>query len=492
MTFARAGRALALLVVPVLVLAACTDTADDAPDDDEEPAAAEPAPDEQLAEEADDPAPETTEDPGEAAAEVVEVPVWLAFTGGRLTWMQQLAAAFNAELEGYQVTVEGLDAYGPLFEATRRAVDQGTPPAVVHSFDVATAETLAAVGEGGEALFTSIEAAVAGRDEILGVPVVVDDVIDAARRYYTVDGELRALPWNASSTIMYSNLTLLDDVDVDDVPATWDEIEDACETIMSADEPPASCITWPNHAWFSEQAVSRQDALLADGDNGRSERATELDLDGDAMVDWVAWWQELHEEGYYDYTGVQRDWAGSYNAFAAGRVPFLVYSSVDAIQLTAAAGEAGFEVTTTPMPYNADRDEGGHHVGGGSLWLVAGLDPVVQDVALAFLNVLASPVNAADWHQQTGYLPITDEAVALLESDGWFDEHPEARTANEQLGEAPDSPAATGVVAGNWVAIRGVITDAVHAVLTDDRDPADALEDAQDAAQALLDDYNAS
>jgi sn-glycerol 3-phosphate transport system substrate-binding protein len=491
MTFGRAGRALALLVVSMLWLTGCTDAPDDATDD-EEPAA-EPGPDDQVAEEAtDDADPEATDDTGETATEVIDVPVWLAFTGGRLAWMQQLADVFNAEAEGYRITVEGLDAYGPLFEATRRAVEQGTPPAVVHSFDVATAETLAAGGEGGEALFTSIDAAVADRDEVLGVPVVIDDVIAAARRYYTVDGELRALPWNASSTIMFTNLTLLDDYEVEEVPATWDEIEDACETIMEADDPPDSCITWPNHAWFTEQAVSRQGALLADGDNGRSERATELELDGDAMVDWVSWWQELHEAGYYDYTGVQRDWTGSYNAFAAGQVPFLVYSSVDTVQLTAAAGEADFEVTTSPMPYNADRDEGGHHVGGGSLWLVAGLDPTVQDVALAFLNFLIAPVNAADWHQQTGYLPITNEALALLESDGWFDEHPDARTANEQLADAPDSPAAAGVVAGNWVAIRDVITDAVETVLTDDRDPAEALEDAQDAAQALLDDYNAS
>ncbi len=441
----------------------------------------------------DDPAPTTTaaaSDDG-ASGDVVDVNVWIAFTDNRLEWTEAVAEEFNSMVDGYRVVIQGYPDYESLFDATLLAVDQGNPPAVVQYFEAATTDAQDAVDSSGDPIFTSVEAAIAGRDEILGVPVVLDDVVESARNYYTLDGEFKSMPWNTSSATMFVNRTLLDAAGVEGTPNTWAELEEACEQFLASDAATDSCVTWPNHSWFIEQAIAQQGATLADNDNGRSARATEVDLISDAMIDYVTWWADLEDNGTYVYTGTQRDWGGTYDLFAAQGVPFLIYSSSDTTLLTDEGLNGGFEVESAFMPRNGDRTtDGGNIIGGATLWLVDGLPDGESDAALAFLNFLNNPENAADWHRVTGYIPITEAAVTLLEEEGWFEENPNSLIANEQLAAAPVTPATAGVLMGNFVNIRNVMTEAVEDILVNDVDPATRMETAQEEAQQLLDEYN--
>jgi sn-glycerol 3-phosphate transport system substrate-binding protein len=472
----RSNRALALGLAATLVLTACggdDDTAAPAPDTDT------------------DTDTDAVDEPEPVPEGDVEVNVWIAFTDARLDWTREIAADFNAQVDGYTVTVQGYDNYEALFDATLLAQDQGNPPAIVQYFEAATTEARDAVSGSGEPLFTVMEEAIGGRDEILGVPVVLDDIVDSARNYYTVDGQLNSMPWNTSSAIMFSNMDILEAAGIGAIPETWDDVEAACETLAGSDAATDHCITWPNHSWFIEQSIAQQGEVLGNNDNGRSGRADEVNIDSQAMVDYVSWWKGLEEAGHYVYTGVQRDWDGTYNAFAAQQLPFLIYSSSDTTLLTEEGESGGFEVVASFMPRNSDQtDGGGNIIGGASLWLVDGLESDVEDAALAFVNFLNSPENAADWHRVTGYIPITNAAIDLLESEGWFDENPNSAVAGEQLNAAPDSPATAGVLMGNFVAIRDVITEAIEDIIVNNLDPAERLAEADARAQQLLEEYN--
>jgi sn-glycerol 3-phosphate transport system substrate-binding protein len=425
-----------------------------------------------------------------AQDEPVEIRAWIAFTDGRLDWARERAAEFNAAFPEYNVVIEGYPNYEALFNATVLAAEQGNPAAITQYFEAATQEARDAVGPNGEPLFKSVADAIGDRTEINGIPVVLDDVVSSAANYYTIDGVFTSMPWNTSSAIMFTNMDLLTAAGIDTIPDTWEGITAACDAIMALENAPANCITWPNHAWFYEQSIAQQGADLANNGNGRDARATEVLLNSDASVAYVSWWKDLNDKGYYVYTGVQRDWTGTYNAFIAQQVAFLIYSSSDTTLITNDSATAGFEAVASFMPHNGAVEYAGNIIGGATLWLNNGLDEVTETGALMFLNWFNNTENAADWHSFTGYIPITDSAVALLESEGWFEANPNSQVASAQLDAATPSSATAGALIGNFVAIRDVITSAIEEVLITGTDPAAAMEAANAAANVLLEEYN--
>jgi sn-glycerol 3-phosphate transport system substrate-binding protein len=485
----RRGRHLvALALSAAVVLAACGGDDDSA---DEDTAAEDTAAEDTAAEDtaAEDTADEDTADEEPTAGDVV-IPVWIAFEDYRLDWTNDVAAAFNEQVDGYTVEITGFASYNDAFEAAIQAINSGEPPAVVHFFEAATQEARDAIASDGEPVFADLEAIIDGRTEVAGVPVVLDDVVSAAADYYQLDGSYTSMPWNTSSAIMFLNRTLLDAAGVEGTPTTWQELEAACATFMASDAATDSCVTWPNHSWFVEQDIALQGELLANNDNGRSGRADEVFIDSDAMVDYVTWWKGMADQGYYTYTGTQRDWGGTYDLFAAQNVPFLLYSSSDTTALTEEGATGGFDVEAAFLPRNGDASGGGALIGGATNWVINGLDEQTQDGAIAWVNFLSNPENAASWHKETGYIPITEAAISLLEDEGWYDANPNQRIASDQLAESPETPATTGALIGNFVAIRDVITEAIESVLVNGDDPAERMAAAQEEAQVLLDEYN--
>jgi sn-glycerol 3-phosphate transport system substrate-binding protein len=419
------------------------------------------------------------------AQDATEIRVWVAFSGYRLDWAVERAEEFNTLYPEYNVMVEGYASYNDAFTATVLAVEQGTPPAITHFFEAATQEARDAVSPDGEPLFKSVEAAIAGRTEINGVPVVLDDVVSAAADYYALDGEFGSMPWNTSSTVMFSNMSILEAAGIMEIPETWAEINAACEVIMALDDGPDNCITWPNHSWFFEQSVAQQGADLANNGNGRDGRADEVLLNSDAALAYAGWWKDLNDMGYYIYTGVLRDWTGTQNAFEAEQVAFLVFSSSDATLIPANTAE-NFETVVSRMPYNDEVEYAGNIIGGATLWLNNGLDEATETGALMFLNWFSKPENTAEWHQLTGYIPITNAGVELLEAEGWFEENPNAAVASWQLDLVPN----TGALIGNFVAIRDVITAGMEEILLNGADVAETMDEVNEEANQLLEEYN--
>jgi len=408
-----------------------------------------------------------------------------------------LAGRFNAVHPEYEVRVSGRD-HQILPRAVFDAAGQGTPPAIVQYFYTSTQLARDMLTRDGAPLFTSIEKAVRGRAEILGEPIRLDDLVAAARDYYTCDGQLAAMPPLTSTTLLYANTTLLDAAGVAEVPLTWAEVETACKAVAALPGGPAHGITWPNHGWIFQQSVAQQGGLLAGPDNGRSGRAETVRLASDEMLAWVGWWRRLHREGRYLYTGTPaagagtfRAWEDNFAAFAAQRVAFVLSTSVEAERMVRAGADGGFTVTANRMPHNGEVPYAGNVIGGDSLWLTDGLDADTRDGALAFLQFMIDPRNAASRHQESRFIPVTRASSALLESEGWFEENPHHRVAVEQLDAGDGSAAARGALLGDFAGIQEVMTVAMHEVLAGDADPGARFRRATGDAQALLDDYNA-
>lgn len=429
----------------------------------------------------------TTADSGSASGDAIDIDFWVAFSDeARLGFAEDRAADFNAKHPEYNVKVTSFASYNDAFDAAVLAVDSGQPPGIIHFFEAATRQALDAVDAGGNPIFKSVTEAINGRTEILGEPVVLDDVVSAAREYYTVDGSFYSMPWNTSTTVMFNNMDMLNEAGITEPPATWAEVEAACAALMALPDAPSGCITWPNHAWFVEQSLGQEGELLANADNGRTGRATEVFLESQGMLNYIDWWKKLSDEGYYTYTGLQRDWDGTSNAYLAEEVAMLVYSSSDT---TFFDDNATFTNQASFMPYDQDVPYVGNLIGGATLWMLAGMDPATEDGALAFLNYFSNPENAAAWHQLTGYIPITQSAVDLLDAEGWYEESPNSKVASDQLDAAADTPASLGALLGNFVGIRDIITLAIEDILVNDVDVATRLGQANEEANKSLSEY---
>jgi sn-glycerol 3-phosphate transport system substrate-binding protein len=423
------------------------------------------------------------------AQDKIDIPVWIAFTDARLDWTRERAAEFNEMFPQYNVTVEGYADYESLFSAAALAFEQGTQPAIVQYFEAATQDARDANLD-SVPQFKSVQEAFGDSTEVNGLPVNFDDFVDIVRAYYTLDGSYTSFPWNTSSAIMFSNMDLLNEAGIETPPATWEEVEAACAAVMALPDAPANCITWPNHGWFFEQAVAMQGADLVNNANGREARATETLVNSPEAVDFVQWWKDLQDAGYYIYTGVQRDWTGTYNAFVAQDVAMMIYSSSDTSVITSDAEAAGFDAVASFYPHNQDVEYVGNLIGGASLWLSNNLAPEVEEGALTFLLFFTNTENAAAWHQLTGYIPITKSAVEMLEAEGWFEENPNSAVAGEQLAQSEATSATAGAIVGAFPAIRDHVTNAIEQVLVNDRDVTEALTEAKELADETLEEYN--
>ncbi|MFD7460904.1 MULTISPECIES: extracellular solute-binding protein [unclassified Streptomyces] len=427
----------------------------------------------------------------------IDIDIWVPlypFMPYFLDRTRELAGQFVSAHPEYRIRVTGKD-WLSLPQAVHDAAREGAAPTVAQYFYTSTQEALDARGPDGGPLFTPVERAIAGRTEILGEPVVLDDVTPAARRYYTFDGEVAAMPPLTSTTLLYANTDLLARAGIDDVPETWAELEAACRAVVALPDGPTYGANWPNHGWLFQQAAAQQGALLADHDNGRSGRAETMALDSDAMLAYFHWWRRLHRDGLYLYRGRptsdRSDWDANFSAFAEQRVAFTLTTSVEAERMIGAGRDGGFTVRACRMPYNEQVPYAGNVIGGDALWLRDGLDPDTLDGALAFMQFLNAPRAAADRHRDTGFIAVTDGAIRLLDEEGWFKENPHFRTALDQLAANDGSPAAQGAVLGDFAGIQDVLTRAMHDVLVSDVDVRDRLARANAQAQRVLEDYDA-
>ncbi|UVS81470.1 extracellular solute-binding protein [Actinokineospora sp. UTMC 2448] len=397
------------------------------------------------------------------------------------------AEEFEKAHPEYRVTIRGC-YYEELPAQVSAEALAGKPPTIASYYSGASQQAMDTVTQDGRPLFAPIASLIGDRSEILGEPVILDDLIDACRDFYTIGGQVAAVPLTLSTMLLYSNKPMLRAAGIEAIPSTWDELTAACAALSRLDGGPEHAVTWPVDGKLFQQAVAQQGGLFLDNENGRLARATTVDLTSPEVMAYVEWWRALAERGEYVYTGKFEDWLGNATTFAEGRVAFRVDSSF-AINFMAADDT---DTAVSLLPYNGAKTPAGNWIGGDALWVADGLDPVTRDGALAFIQYLNNPRNAAEWHKASGSTPATKGAVAVLESEGWFDAHPVHRVATEQLERTTRAPGSSVPVFPGSHGIQTAIMAAMEDVLVRGADPLARFTRATAEAQKALDHYNAT
>lgn len=393
--------------------------------------------------------------------------------------VQDVADAFMAENPNITVNVEVASSYRDNLNGAILASEQGDAPHVVQIFEVGSQLAL------DSGIFVPVSD-VANEEQLASL----DDVIEPVLNYYTLGDDVWSLPWNSSNPVLYYNIEMFEAAGIESPPETYGDVIAACEILMGAELDLQGCIGWNMHSWFVEQWVAQQGGLLADNDNGRADRATEVFLDSDEMLNVFNWWKELADSGYYIYTGTFEDWNGSDAIFTGQQAAMHITSTADLVNITNAGEEAGFSVGTGLLPIPDDAERNGVVVGGASVWLTADHPQEELEAAVAFMLFLGNTDNMVAWHQGTGYFPVRYSAIDALAEGGWFDENPTFTTAFDQLTETISNPATGGALIGTFLDTRTIIEQAAQSVIDGGADPADALAAADEEADALLEEYN--
>jgi len=294
-------------------------------------------------------------------------------------------------------------------------------------------------------------------------------------------GRLLAFPWMAEVPIMFYNLDLYKKAGLDPnrPAATWSDLQG--ELLQLRDKAGVRC------PYASSQQVevhlenlapinNRPYALPNNGlDNGKA------NLSFDSL--------------YMRHLSLMVSWKRSmlFTEHTPGDAADALFAKGQCAVLTAGSGALGeieaaksLNFGVAPLPYypQVTRQPGRPFVSGSALWALDGHPKDQNRATAAFLAFLAKPVVAAQWHQRTGFLPLTEAAFRAADVS-FYNRIPGAQQLIQSQRTAPGS-VNRGFRIANYARIQPVLNKEFEAALSGDVPPMKALTEAADQSRAIM------
>lgn len=404
-----------------------------------------------------------------------EIEFWHAFTGRLGELVAEQVETFNASQSDYTVVATHKGNYSETLNAGIAAFRAGEQPDILMVFEVGTATMMAASGA-IKPVYEVMADAGAAFDQ--------DAYIGSVKGYYTSsDGNMLSLPFNSSTPVLWVNRDKLQEagIDPDTDLSTWEQVGDVLGQLKDAGVDCPMTTAW--QSWIHlENFSAYHDTPFATQANGFGGVDTELALNGDAQVAHISAMGAWAQDGKFIYAGRRNE--GGAN-FRAGECALFTESSAGYAGIKA---EAEFDFEVRPLPYwKAVADEPQNTIiGGASLWVMEGQSDEEYKGVAAFMNFLSSPEIQAKWHQDTGYLPITEAAADLTREQGFYDANPGTDVAVAQMTANGPTDNSKGLRLGSFDQIRGIIDEELEAVWSGDKSAEEALTSAKERGDQLL------
>ncbi|MFD2738708.1 sn-glycerol-3-phosphate ABC transporter substrate-binding protein UgpB [Sulfitobacter aestuarii] len=404
-----------------------------------------------------------------------EIEFWHAFTGRLGELVTEQVESFNASQSDYKVTATHKGNYSETLNAGIAAFRAGEQPDILMVFEVGTATMMSAKG------------AIKPVHEVMadaGADFDQDAYIGSVKGYYTSsDGEMLSLPFNASTPVLWVNRDALQDAGIDpnvDL-STWEQVGEVLDALKTAGSVCPLTTAW--QSWVHLENLSAyHDTPFATKANGFDGVDTALSFNGPVQVKHIQTMGNWARDGKFIYAGRRNE--GGAN-FRGGECALFTESSAGYAGIK---DEAQFEFDVRPLPYWGDVEAAPQNtiIGGASLWVMAGQSDEEYKGVADFLNFLSSPEVQAKWHQDTGYLPITQAAADLTREQGFYDANPGTDVAVKQMTAKEPTENSKGLRLGSFDQIRGIIDEELEAVWAGDKDAQAALDTAVERGDELL------
>lgn len=414
-----------------------------------------------------------------------EVTWWHAMGGGLGTKLEEIVQKFNESQSDYVVTPVFKGSYPETLTAAIAAFRAGEQPAIVQVFEVGTGTMMAAQGAVYPVYKLMAEQ---------GEPWDPSSFVTPVTGYYSdTDGNILSLPFNSSTPILYYNKTVFEKagLDPETPPKSWADVEQYSRKIMESGAAPCGFTTgWLT--WVQTENLSAlHDVPFGTMENGFGGFDAEFVFNGDLQVRHWDNLKKWSDEGLFKYAGPEGGADAGPN-FYTQSCAMLMNSSAGRIGIVDQAKD--FDVGFAPLPYYDDviSEPKNSIIGGATLWVLNGQEPEVYQGVAKFFTFLSQPEVQADWHQFSGYLPITNAAYELGQEQGYYEQNPGSDVAIKQITRGTPTPNSKGVRFGNFTQVRFVVDEEFQALLAGSKTAKEALDSAVARGNDLLREFEAT
>jgi sn-glycerol 3-phosphate transport system substrate-binding protein len=410
-----------------------------------------------------------------AAAEPIELQWWHAMTAVNGERINKIAADFNASQTAYKVVPVFKGSYAETMTAAIAAYRAGNPPDIVQVFEVGTATMMAAKGAVRPVYQLMADA---------GEPFDPNAYLPAVTGYYsTADGKMLSFPFNSSTPVVYWNKDSFKKagLDPDKPPRTWPETFETAKKLRADGMPCGFTAAWVS--WTQIENFSAWHNIpLASKANGLEGPDAVLEFNNPTVIRHIANLAAAQKDKDFDYGGRESQ---PEPKFISGDCGMIQTSS--AAYGTVKAG-VKFPFGMTELPYYPDVAEAPQNsiIGGASLWVMGGKKPEEYKGIAKFFTYLSSTDVQRNWHEATGYLPITKAAYQATKASGFYEKNPGTEIAIIQMTAKPPTENSRGLRLGNLVQIRDVIAEDLEGAFAGKSEASAALDDAVARGNALL------
>ena len=397
---------------------------------------------------------------------VTEIQWWHALTGALNDKVNELATKFNASQTDYKVVPVFKGSYDETLASGIAAYRAGNAPHILQVFEVGTATMMNAKGA-----IRSVSSVM----KDAGEPFDAGSYIPAVAGYYTsAKGEMLSFPFNSSTTVFFYNKDAFKNAGLDEnkPPKTWPEVFDAARKLKDKGGKCAYTTDW--QAWIHLESFSAwHNTLFATKDNGFGGTDARLVFNSPLHVQHITNLQKLLQDGMFSYGGRKAEPVAK---FYTGECAMFTGSSATLANIRK---NATFRFGVSTLPYYPEVKGAPQNtiIGGASLWVMNGRKAEEYKGVAKFFNFLSRTEIQADWHQATGYLPVTMGAYELTKASGYYEKNPGADVSVQQM-VVKTTAKSRGVRLGNLPQIRTIIDEELEAVWAGKKTPKDALDTA--------------
>jgi sn-glycerol 3-phosphate transport system substrate-binding protein len=412
-----------------------------------------------------------------AFAAPVTIDWWHAFGDARAEQVKIICDGFNKSQTQYQVVPTYKGNYADTMNAGIAAfLYAKNPPHILQVFEVGTATMMAAKGLIKPVYQLMKES---------GLPFDPNVYLPPVKGYYTtIDDKMLSMPFNSSTPVLYYNVDMFKKagLDPEKPPVTWQIMGAIAKKLVAA----GVCQAGFSSSWTGwihiENFSAWHNVPIGTKANGFGGLDAVYTFNRPAQVKHIKQLADWQKDKVFVYGG--RTNVGDAK-FSSGEVAMYTESSAGYAEFKS---KCKFEFRTAMLPYWPDVKGAPQNtiIGGASLWVLQGHKPEEYKAVAAFLNYLSRPEVQAEWHQATGYLPLTLAAYELTKKQGFYEKNPGTETALKQMTLHKPTENSKGLRFGDHAKTREIMDNEFEAVFAGQKTAKQGLDDAVKAGNELL------